>query len=256
MAVDIKLDTFEGPLDLLLHLIDRAEVDIYDIPMVELTDQYMSHLYVMQELQIDVASEFLVMAATLLAIKSKMLLPRREEPLFESWQLDDEYEEEDPREELVQRLLEYKKYKQLAEMFREREREQTQVFTRPAEDLSRFIPEEDNPISNVTIYDLVDALQKALKRVERSGKERSVKVQRDEISISDRMNEIRTVLHRASKPVRFSQLLADHTSKVEIVTTFLAILELMKKKNIRCEQSGLFEEIIVSPMQEDAAWSM
>ena len=253
MAVDIKLDTFEGPLDLLLHLIDRAEVDIYDIPMVELTDQYMSHLYVMQELQMDVASEFLVMAATLLAIKSKMLLPRREEPLFDNWQMD-EYEEEDPREELVQRLLEYKKYKQLAEMFREREREQTQVFTRPAEDLSRFIPEEENPISNVTIYDLVDALQKALKRVERGDKEQSVKVQRDEISISDRMNEIRTVLHRASRPVRFSQLLADHTSKVEIVTTFLAILELMKKKNIVCEQSGLFEDIIVSPMQEDTAW--
>ncbi|WCN36806.1 segregation and condensation protein A [Aneurinibacillus uraniidurans] len=247
MAVDIKLDTFEGPLDLLLHLIDRAEVDIYDIPMVELTDQYMNHLYVMQELQIDVASEFLVMAATLLAIKSKLLLPRREEPLFDDWQMD-EYEEEDPREELVQRLLEYKKYKQLAEIFREREREQTQVFTRPAEDLSHFIPEEDRAISNVTIYDLVDALQKALKRVERGGQESSVKVQRDEISIGDRMDEIRTKLHRIAKPLPFSELLASDTSKVEIVTTFLAILELMKTHDIVCEQSGLFEEIMVSAM--------
>lgn len=124
MGVDIKLDSFEGPLDLLLHLIDRAEVDIYDIPVVEITDQYMNHLYIMQELQLDVASEFLVMAATLLAIKSKMLLPKREEQMFDEWGIEPYEEEEDPMEELVQRLLEYKKYKQLAETFREREKEQ------------------------------------------------------------------------------------------------------------------------------------
>lgn len=250
MGVDIKLDSFEGPLDLLLHLIDRAEVDIYDIPVVEITDQYMNHLYIMQELQLDVASEFLVMAATLLAIKSKMLLPKREEQMFDEWGIEPYEEEEDPMEELVQRLLEYKKYKQLAETFREREKEQSRVYTRPAEDLSQFVPEEENPISNVTIYDLVDALQRALKRVNR--KDQAVKVQRDEISLKDRMKEIEQVLAIAGGRVSFLQLLEKQESKIEIVTTFLALLEMMKKRSVVCQQDGLFKEIMVSQMQEDA----
>jgi segregation and condensation protein A len=249
MGVDIKLDTFEGPLDLLLHLIDRAEVDIYDIPVVEITDQYMSHLYIMQELQLDVASEFLVMAATLLAIKSKMLLPKREEAMYDEWGIEPYEEEEDPREELVQRLLEYKKYKKLAETFREREKEQSRVYTRPAEDLSQFIPEEENPISNVTIYDLVDALQKAFKRVNR--KEQTVKVQRDEISLKDRIAEIDKLLTVAGGQVYFSQLFTEKESKIEIVTTFLALLEMMKKRTVVCQQDGLFAEIVVLRMQED-----
>lgn len=249
MGVDIKLDTFEGPLDLLLHLIDRAEVDIYDIPVVEITDQYMSHLYIMQELQLDVASEFLVMAATLLAIKSKMLLPKREEAMYDEWGIEPYEEEEDPREELVQRLLEYKKYKKLAETFREREKEQSRVYTRPAEDLSQFIPEEENPISNVTIYDLVDALQKAFKRVNR--KEQTVKVQRDEISLKDRIAEIDKLLTVAGGQVYFSQLFTEKESKIEIVTTFLALLEMMKKRTVACQQDGLFAEIVVLRMQED-----
>jgi segregation and condensation protein A len=250
MGVDIKLDTFEGPLDLLLHLIDRAEVDIYDIPVVEITEQYMNHLYIMQELQLDVASEFLVMAATLLAIKSKMLLPRREEAMFDDWEMDSYEEEGDPREELVHRLLEYKKYKKLAETFREREKEQSRVYTRPAEDLSQFVPEEENPISNVTIYDLVDALQKALKRVNR--KERTVKVERDEISLKDRIQEIEELLSVAGGTMYFSQLFEKKESKIEIVTTFLALLEMMKKRTVFCRQDGLFEEIVVSRMQEEA----
>jgi segregation and condensation protein A len=250
VGVDIKLDTFEGPLDLLLHLIERAEVDIYDIPVVEITDQYMEHLYIMQELQLDIASEFLVMAATLLAIKSKMLLPRREEPVFDEWGAEVYEEEGDPREELVQRLLEYKKYKKIAETFRDREKERSRVYTRPAEDLSRFIPEDENPIANVTIYDLVDALQKALKRVSR--KERAVKVQRDEISLRDRIEEIERLLAVAGGKIYFSQLLEKGNSKIEIVTTFLAILEMMKKRIVVCEQDGLFEDITVSRMQEDA----
>ncbi|WP_236692736.1 segregation and condensation protein A [Aneurinibacillus tyrosinisolvens] len=226
-------------------------MDIYDIPMVEITDQYMSHLYVMQQLQIDVASEFLVMAATLLAIKSKTLLPRREEPLFDDI-ADDFYDENDPREELVQRLLEYRKYKGLAEAFREKEREQSQVYTRPAEDLTPFIsPEDDNPISNVTIYDLVDALQKALKRVNRKGL--TAKLHREEISLKDRMEEIKSVLAIAGGKVRFSELLENASSKVEIVTSFLAILEMMKKHTIHCEQDGLFKEIVVLLAQGDVS---
>jgi segregation and condensation protein A len=248
VGVDIKLDTFEGPLDLLLHLIDRAEVDIYDIPVVEITEQYMNHLYIMQELQLDIASEFLVMAATLLAIKSKMLLPRREESFAEEWMLESYEEPEDPREELVQRLLEYKKYKKIAETLREREKEQSRVYTRPAEDLAQFLPEEENPVSNVTIYDLVEALQKVLKRVNK--KDRAVKVQRDEISLRDRIEKIDQLLAVAGGKVYFSQLLEKEESKIEIVTTFLAILEMMKKRMIMCEQDGLFEEIVVSRQEE------
>ena len=163
MALDIKLTSFQGPLDLLLHLIEKAEVDIYDIPVVAITDQYMDYLYVMQELQLDVASEFLVMAATLLAIKSKLLLPRREEQDLSELLEGFDYEEEDPRIELVQRLLEYKKFKSIADDLREKEIEQSKVYTRPAEDLSRYLSqEEENPVKDVTLYDLVEALQKGL----------------------------------------------------------------------------------------------
>ncbi|WP_027417255.1 segregation and condensation protein A [Aneurinibacillus terranovensis] len=244
MTVDIKLDMFEGPLDLLLHLLERSEVDIYDIPIADITDQYMRHIYVMQELQLDIASEFLVMAATLLAIKSKMLLPQRLET-SDDYLLDMEEEPEDPREELVQRLLEYRKYKILADTLREIESVQRQIYTKSAEDLSGFLKSEDeNPVANVTLYDLVEALQKTLKRVKKA--EQKAMVRRDEISLTERMNDIETMLSISGGRLYFTDLFADHHSKTEVVTTFLAILELMKKRTIWCEQDGLFLDIVVT----------
>ncbi|GAA4709429.1 segregation/condensation protein A [Brevibacillus fulvus] len=243
MSYSIKLESFEGPLDLLLHLIDKAEVDIYDIPIAEITEQYLSTIDTMHALQLDVASEFVVMAATLLSIKSKMLLPKKEEHVFQPlFEMD--VEEVDPREELVQRLLEYKRYKQLAEQLREMEIGRSQVYTRPPEDLTPFIKEEEKTIQDVTLYDLLSALEKMVQRIKT--KEPLTKVSRDEISIKDRMREIREMLRAGGGMVRFSQLFAVSASRTEIVTTFLALLELMKAKQVTCIQNQLFQDILIS----------
>src|SRR5690606_4106514 len=139
MQYNVKIDAFEGPLDLLLHLINRLEIDIYDIPVAEITEQYLFYIHTMKELQLDIASEYLVMAATLLAIKSKMLLPKHEDE-----QLEDEIGmemEEDPRDELVERLVEYRKYKEAAEDLKELEQERGLMFTKPPSDLTDFAKE-------------------------------------------------------------------------------------------------------------------
>ncbi|EJL40981.1 segregation and condensation protein A [Brevibacillus agri] len=242
MAYSIKLDSFEGPLDLLLHLIDKAEVDIYDIPIAEITEQYLATIDQMQELQLDVASEFVVMAATLLSIKSKMLLPRKEEHVFQPF-LDMDVEEVDPREELVARLLEYKRYKLLAEQLREMEIGRNQVFTRPAESLAPYVREEDHTVKNVTLYDLINALEKLVQKAK--DKEPMTKVSRDEISIKDRMTQIRQLVRVGGGMVRFSQLFSKGATRSEIVTTFLALLELMKAKHITCIQNQLFQDIMI-----------
>lgn len=242
LAYSIKLDSFEGPLDLLLHLIDKAEVDIYDIPVAEITEQYMSILEEAQEWQLDIASEFVVMAATLLSIKSKMLLPKKEEQVFQPF-FDMEVEEVDPREELIARLLEYKRYKLLAEALREREVGRSQVFTRPAEDLAPYVREEENPVKDVSLYDLLAALEKLVQRAVE--KEPVAKVARDEISIKDRMKEIRQLLASDGGMVRFFQLFSENATRTEIVTTFLALLELMKAKHITCIQNQLFQDILI-----------
>ncbi|MET3289573.1 segregation/condensation protein A [Brevibacillus fluminis] len=242
MAYSIKLDSFEGPLDLLLHLIDKAELDIYDIPIAEITEQYLAKIHEMQELQLDVASEFLVMAATLLSIKSKMLLPKKEEHVFQP-HLDMDADEIDPRDELVARLLEYKRFKMLAEELREKEIGRNQIFTRPPEDLSPFVKEEENTIKDVTLYDLIASLEKMVSRLK--VKEPMAKVSRDEISIKDRMKEIRQLLSFGGGMIRFTQLFTKATNRTEIVTTFLALLELMKTKQISCVQNQLFQDIMI-----------
>ncbi|UFJ42839.1 segregation/condensation protein A [Brevibacillus humidisoli] len=246
MAYSVKLDSFEGPLDLLLHLIDKAEVDIYDIPVAEITEQYLQILEEAQERQLEVASEFVVMAATLLSIKSKMLLPKKEEHVFQPL-FDMDVEEADPRDELVQRLLEYKRYKMIAEHLREMETGRSQVFTRPAEDLSPYIREEQ-PVLNVTLYDMLSALEKLYKR--RLQPEPLASVSRDEISVKDRMREIKEMVEVGGGSVRFSQLFSERATKTEIVTTFLAILELMKAKQIACMQSRLFSDILICTYAE------
>ncbi len=148
MKVTVKLETFEGPLDLLLHLIDKAEVDIYDIPIKDITDQYMEYLDAMQELELEVTSEFLVMAATLLSIKSKMLLPKP--PVvdleFDDYMMDEDY---DPRAELVAKLIEYRKYKAIADHLRDKEVERSLIFTREPEDLTPYVSTViENPVKD------------------------------------------------------------------------------------------------------------
>lgn len=241
MTVLYKLESFEGPLDLLLHLIDKAEIDIHEISISEITDQYMMYLGAMQELELDVTSEFLVMAATLLAMKSKQLLPKPPviEDFEDSW-MDDGL---DPRDELIQKLVEYRKFKMIAEQLREKEHERSLVYTKEPEDLTPYMPKvQENPVKGLHVSDLILAFQKALRRAARRNVISTVK--RDEISVKDRIRDIAELLKDHSM-VRFSRLIRREMDRHEIVVTFLAILELMKMKQISCFQNRLFDDIVI-----------
>ncbi|MCA1030583.1 segregation/condensation protein A [Bacillus timonensis] len=247
MQYNVKIDAFEGPLDLLLHLINRLEIDIYDIQVAAITEQYMLYIQAMKELQLDVASEYLVMAATLLAIKSKMLLPKQEIDMNDDLHLE---LEEDPREELMQRLIEYRKYKEAALDLKSLEHERGQVYTKPPSDLSEFSKEVKNDYSNldVNLYDMLGALQKLLRR-KKLQKPMHTKIARQEVPIEQRMNEILEELKTYKKRINFFHLFP-HQEKVHIVVTFLAILELMKKNLILIEQENNFSEIFISSKEE------
>lgn len=241
MSVLYKLDTFEGPLDLLLHLIDKSEIDIHEVSISEITDQYMDYLHAMTELELEVTSEFLVMAATLLSIKSKQLLPKPPvfEDDFDDW-MDDDL---DPRDELIQKLVEYRKFKQIAEQLREKEFERSLVYSREPEDMTPFLKEQKiNPLEGIHLSDLIAAFQKALGKAAR--RQVIATVQRDEISVKDRIRDIVEVL-KQYETVQFSKLMRENMNRHEVVVTFLAILELMKMKHIRCFQHGLFDDIVI-----------
>lgn len=239
MAVHYKLESFEGPLDLLLHLIDKAEIDIYNIPISEITDQYMAYMASFEQLELGPTSEFLVMAATLLSIKSKMLLPKPPP------ELDIEgYEEDvDPREELVQRLIEYRKYKGIANYLRERELARSLIYTREPSDLTPFLPDtKENPLKGIHMSELILAFEKALRRAVR--RDEVATIRRDEISVRDRIDEVLGVLEQSGGKILFSKLFSDHTRE-QVVVTFLSVLELIRLKQITCYQHRLFEDIVI-----------
>ncbi|WP_018131942.1 segregation and condensation protein A [Effusibacillus pohliae] len=243
----IRLESFEGPLDLLLHLVEKNEMDIYNIPIAEITDQYLSYIRAMQELQLDIASEFLVMAATLLAIKSNLLLPKPE-PL----ELDDVFDmvedAMDPRELLMERLLEYKKFKQLAAELQLRETRRSSIYTRPPGDLSPYVPEEEpNPVRGVSLYDLLYAYRNALLKADKE--EPVAHVKRDEVSVKERIAEILEYLHAHHGQASFTSLLSRWRHRSEIVVTFLAVLELIKANRIHCWQDRLFSDIQLQLVQ-------
>ncbi|BCB04590.1 segregation and condensation protein A [Bacillus sp. KH172YL63] len=243
----MKIDAFEGPLDLLLHLINSLEIDIYDIPMAQITEQYMLYVQTMKDLQLDVASEYLVMAATLLAIKSKMLLPKHDDDL-----LDDEieFEEEDPRDELVERLIEYRKFKEAANELKHREEERGQVYTKPPSDLSEYTEEVDlkKGEAQVSLYDMLGAFHKLLRR-KKLQKPVQTRITRQEISIEKRMDDILQNLRGIKKRTSFTSLFQSD-NKEHLVVTFLAVLELMKRKQIIVNQESNFTEIFVEAGKE------
>ncbi|MBP1155196.1 MULTISPECIES: segregation/condensation protein A [unclassified Paenibacillus] len=251
MKVTVKLETFEGPLDLLLHLIDKAEVDIYDIPIKDITDQYMEYLDAMQELELELTSEFLVMAATLLSIKSKMLLPKP--PIldldFDDYMMDEDY---DPRSELVAKLIEYRKYKAIADHLRDKEVERSLIYTREPEDLTPYVPVVmGNPVKGLHVADLVLAFRKALRRMQ--SRNAIAKIRKDEISVKDRMVEVIETLEKQGGKVLFSKLLQVDATKDAVVVTFLALLELMKVKRIVCFQHKLFDDIVIQAREDETA---
>lgn len=242
VRIELKLDAFEGPLDLLLHLVEQAEIDIYDIPIAEITRQYMEVLSEMQQRRLEIASEFIVMASTLLAMKSHMLLPKPDPDVFQP-AFDMEMEAIDPRQELIMRLIEYKRFKRLAEELKEREKERAKVFSRVPSDLQAFLPEEKpNPVKDVSIYDLVEAFQRVMQQA--MAVEPISRVSRDEISVGEQIDWLREKLAQESE-VMLSRLFTEMPSREAIIVTFLAVLELMKKHEIVCEQHRLFSEIVI-----------
>lgn len=234
---NVRLDAFEGPLDLLLHLIRKNEVDIYDIPISDITRQYLEHVNLMKELNLDVAGEFLVMASTLIQIKSRMLLP--------SLVADEEgeEEEEDPRAELVRRLLEYQKYKEAALELDVREMLDREVFARKFEsgELQAFQAEEE--IVEIGLFELVGVFQRLLARAPR---ETFHEVESVPLSLAERINEILTLI-AGRESVPFDDLFALPMTRDYIIVTFLAMLELCRLKTIRIVQAARFGTIWVSP---------
>lgn len=248
MPYKVKIDAFEGPLDLLLHLINRLEIDIYDIPVAQITEQYLIYIHTMKELKLDIASEFLVMAATLLAIKSKMLLPKNEEMIED---MDNEVPyDEDPRDELVERLIEYRKFKEAANDLKSMEEERSLMYTKPPSDLSDFAKEKqpEKAELNVSLYDMLAAFQKLLRR-KKLQRPMSTKIARQEISIEKRMSEIMDELKHLKGRKNFNDLFS-YPEKEHVVVTFLAILELIKRKEIDVEQQENFGDIFVEAIQE------
>lgn len=240
MELTVKLQVFEGPLDLLLHLLEKNKVNIYDIPIVEITNQYMEYIAEMRRQDLNVMSEFLVMAATLLDIKSKMLLPAKES----------EDEEEDPRAELVQQLLEYKMYKCMAYELRDRQIDAEKVWfkapTIPPEVLAYEEPVNVNELmSGVTLARLNDIFQSIIKKqADKIDPIRSKfgRIEKEEVSLSDKMTYVEEYsLHHGH--FSFRSLLEAQSGKMEVVVTFLAILELMKMGKIVVSQKYTFDDI-------------
>ncbi|MBM7577474.1 segregation/condensation protein A [Jeotgalibacillus terrae] len=239
MEYTVKLDAFEGPLDLLLHLIQGLEIDIYDIPMAEISEQYTLYIRAMSVLELNTASEYLVMAATLMSIKSRMLLPKQEE----YWEEDQSFEE-DPREELVEKLIEYKKYKKAATELKQKEDERSLHYTKPPEDLSSYSEQVSaGSETNIDLHDLIGAFNKLMRR-KKIKKPLSTRIARQEISIETRMSEILQTIRAHAAPRTFSELFPV-AEKPHMVVSFMAVLELVKRQEIHIKQDHNFSEIMV-----------
>lgn len=244
---EFKINEFEGPLDLLLHLIEKNKFNIFDIPIVEITEQYMDYLNRMQEEDLDIMSEFLVMAGTLISIKAKMLLPKEEE---------EEEEEEDPRAELVRRLLEYKMYKYAAYELMDMEIDAGKAYYKQAtipKEVKEYKEDIDpaEVIGDTTLAQLSEIFNQVMKRtVDRVDPIRSKfgTIEKEEVRIEDKMDEIRNNI-RGLKGINFRTLLEVQASKINVIVTFMAILELMKTGDIMIRQEKLFGDIIIDSLE-------
>lgn len=239
----VKLEVFEGPLDLLLYLIKRDEVDIYDISIERITKQYLEYMEAFQVLNIDVAGEFIVMAANLLYIKSRTLLPR------DMQMAEEDAEEDDPRWELIRQLIEYKKFKEAAGMLRNREAMQDHLFPRfPV--VPELGPADNLLVEEVGIFDLINAFQKILKRLDKNKPEDLREIFEENFTVGDKIEYLLKVTSQGV-PLRFEECFAESSSRAEIVVTFLAMLELIRLKQIRVRQENSFSEIWIE--RQDAA---
>lgn len=241
MSYKIKLPVFEGPLDLLLYLIKKEEINIYDIPIAKITDQYLEYLEVMKAIELNIAGEFLLMAATLMHIKSKMLLPKDEKT-------EDELIEEDPRAELVKRLLEYKKFKEAAGDLAGMEKDRKGIYSRADSDGedSSYASADDGFEAN--IFDLITAFAKIVKNV---SKEEFLQVIQDEFTVSQKIHDLFHIL--VERPViYFGELFKKIKTRLEAITLFLALLELIRLNEVIVKQEEAFGEIKILRNIKDA----
>ncbi len=232
MNIEFKINDFEGPLDLLLHLIKEAKMDIMNIQIEEITKQYLDYIELQEKMNLDVASEYLVLAAELLEIKSKLLLPNT---------VVEEEEEVDPRSELVNRLLEYQAYKDITKMLQEKESLRSEIYTKAPENIKNYVDDVKEIKAQVSLDDLVEAFKKYLER-KKENRPLNTKVTTNEISISSRRKEINKIL-KIKKKVSFFELFPV-MNKEYVVATFLAILEMAKSRELIITQNDIFEDII------------
>ncbi len=246
MAIPVKLEVFEGPLDLLLHLIDKNKIDIYDIPIVEITNQYMEYIRAMQKEDLNVMSEFLVMAATLLDIKCRMLLPK---------EVNEDGEEEDPRKELVEQLLQYKMYKYMAYELKDRQVDADQVLykvpTIPGEVQEYVTPVDiDQLLDGLTLTRLNQVFRDVMRRQDDKidpVRSKFGKIEKEEVPLPVKLTYVEDYA-RTHKRFSFRQLLMEQKTRMHVVVTFLAILELMKMGTIRVEQEDTCGDIMIDSL--------
>lgn len=242
MAYEIKVEAFEGPFDLLIHLININEIEVHDIPIHQITMQYLEYLDAMQELDMEVTSEFLVMAATLIEIKSKMLLPSKDDEDYQTM-----FDLGDPRADLVMKLVEYKKYKNVAGFFKGRETEFGKTVFKEQDDLEPFVKRFTNEELNTDMESdlLIDAVKRILNNVNKEDTSRKGffhSLKRDMFTVEQKMDLIRDRILSQEK-IFFESLFADDYIKSEVIVTFLAILELLKLKTVKIKQDKLFDRI-------------
>lgn len=232
-----KINEFEGPLDLLLHLIKKSNIDIYDISLSDITDQYLEYIHQMEELNLDIASEYLVMATELLEYKSRSLLPKK---------IEDDKEEEDPKEELIKRLVDYKKYKEITSEFKKLEDIRSEIYTKTPSNINEYDEKAINN-SELSVNDLISAFKKFIDRKEYE-KPLNTKITTKELSVSDRIIKIKEIL-KTKNEVNFIDLF-DKLTKDYVVVTFLSILEMSKNKEIEIKQDNNFGNIIIKEVKE------
>ena len=230
--MDFKINEFEGPLDLLLHLIKESKMNIMDIEIEKITEQYMAYLDLQEKMNLEIASEYLVMASELIELKSKMLLPNPK---------NEEGEEEDPREELVNRLLEYQAYKEITKVLHDKENLRKEIYTKSPENIRNYVEEDVSITSDVTLDDLIDAFKKYLER-KKDTKPLQTKITVNEVTVSSRRHDIKNLL-KTKKRESFFELFPV-VSKEYVIATFLAILEMAKSHELTITQNDTFDDII------------
>lgn len=246
MSLSIKITNFEGPFDLLLHLIKKNEMDIYNIRILEITNQYLDYLKQMKEMDLDITSEFIVIAATLIEIKSKILLPK---PKVEN----EEENEEDAAKELINKIVLYKKFKVAAEFLLERERETGIMFSKKPEIIEEKNYKETTAdlLKNITMLDLYNIYNELMNNyLNKVNPEATIedKIKMETYKIEDKMDELQNIIKLTPK-VHFTNLLKSYKSKTEVIVTFLALLELIKLKNVKVIQEGNFKEIYIERIE-------